>query len=69
MARQQMLFNTGKSKVNPESYTPRELVSKGKHIVNGFRKLSDAFDFMAYVKGKPNLSFDNIQDLTGMAPS
>jgi len=56
--RQQMLFDTGKSKVNPSKYTPEILITKGKHIVNEFRSLSDAFDFIAYVPGKAKLAFD-----------
>lgn len=56
--RQQMLFDTGKSQVNPSRYTLEELIEKGKHIVNELRELSDAFDFIAYVPGKPKLAFD-----------
>ena len=56
--RQQDLFNKGKSKVNPLKYTPEVLVTKGMHIVNEYRKLSDAFDFIAYVPNKPKLAFD-----------
>jgi len=56
--RQQMLFDTGKSKVNPKAYTPEVLITKGKHITNEFRKESWAFDFVACVPGKPNLSYD-----------
>jgi len=56
--RQQMLFNTKKSQVNPSKYTPEILITKGKHIVNEFRSFSDAFDFIAYVPGKPKLAFD-----------
>jgi hypothetical protein len=56
--RQQMLFDTGKSKVNPKKYTPEVLITKGKHITNEFRTLSDAFDFIAAVPGKPKLAYD-----------
>ena len=56
--RQQMLYDTGKSKVNPKSYTPEVLITKGKHIVNEFREVSFAFDFIASVPGKPKLAFD-----------
>jgi len=56
--RQQMLFDTKKSKVNPKNYTPQQLITKGKHIVNEFRKESWAFDFIACVPGKPNLAYD-----------
>ena len=58
--RQQMLFNTGKSKVNPKKYSPQILITKGKHIVNEHRNESWAFDFIAYVPGKPKLAFDTI---------
>jgi len=57
-ARQQMLFNKGKSKVNPEKYSAYELISKGKHIVNNHRLESWAFDFIASVPGKPELIYD-----------
>ena len=56
--RQQMLFDTGKSKVNPKAYTPEVLITKGKHITNDFRKESWAFDFIACVPGKPKLAYD-----------
>jgi hypothetical protein len=56
--RQQMLYDTGKSKVNPRKYTPKVLVTKGKHIVNDYRKLSDAFDFIAAVPGRSDLIYD-----------
>ena len=56
--RQQMLFDTGKSKVNPKNYPPEILITKGKHITNEFRKLSDAFDFIVSVPGKPKLIYD-----------
>ena len=56
--RQQMLYDTGKSKVNPKRYSPEVLVTKGKHITNDFRKESWAFDFIAHVPGKPKLAFD-----------
>jgi len=56
--RQQMLFDTGKSKVNPKKYSPEVLITKGKHIINEHRKLSDAFDFIVYVKGKGKLAYD-----------
>ena len=58
--RQQGLFNKGKSKVNPSRYTQKELITKGMHIVNDYRKLSEAFDFIAYVPLKPNLAFDTV---------
>ena len=58
--RQQMLFDTGKSKVNPSVYTPEVLITKGKHIVNEFRDKSWAFDFIAHIPGKPKLAFDNL---------
>lgn len=56
--RQQMLFDTGKSKVNPKRYSDRELITKGKHIVNGYRDKSWAFDFIAAVPDEPKLAFD-----------
>ena len=56
--RQQMLFDTGKSKVNPRAYTSEVLITKGKHITNEFRKESFAFDFIAAVPGKPKLAYD-----------
>lgn len=56
--RQQMLYDTKKSKVNPSKYSAQELITKGKHIVNQFRKESWAFDFIASVPGKPNLAYD-----------
>lgn len=58
--RQQMLFDTGKSKVNPSAYDNVEvLLQKGKHLVYpGLRPKSIAFDFMAYIKGRPELAFD-----------
>lgn len=56
--RQQMLFDTGKSKVNPSAYTPEVLITKGKHIVNEFRTESWAFDFIACVTGKSHLAYD-----------
>ena len=56
--RQQMLFDKGKSKVNPKAYTPDVLITKGKHIVNELRKESWAFDFIVHVNGKPNLTYD-----------
>lgn len=56
--RQQMLFDIGKSKVNPKAYTPEVLITKGKHITNEFRKESWAFDFIACVPGNPKLIYD-----------
>ncbi len=56
--RQQMLFDTGKSKVNPKNYTDKELINKGKHIVNEYRELSDALDFIVAIPGKKNLAYD-----------
>lgn len=58
--RQQMLFDKGRSKVNPKRYSELVLITKGKHIVNKFRKLSDAFDFIACVPNKPKLSYNII---------
>lgn len=56
--RQQMLFDTGKSKVNPKKYSPEILITKGKHITNEFRNESWAFDFIVSVPGKPKLIYD-----------
>lgn len=58
--RQQHLFNTGKSKVNPLNYTQKELITKGMHVTNQYREFSDAFDFIAYVPNKPKLAFDAV---------
>lgn len=56
--RQQMLFDKGRSKVNPKKYSPEILITKGKHITNEFRNKSFAFDFIASVPGKPKLAYD-----------
>ena len=56
--RQQMLFNKGRSKVNPSKYSAAELITKGKHIVNEFRDESWAFDFIVYVPGRKDLTYD-----------
>ncbi len=58
--RQQMLFDTGKSQVNPSAYTPQVLIKKGKHIVNKYRAKSHAFDFIVHVPGKPKLAYDGL---------
>jgi len=56
--RQQMLFDTGKSKVNPRAYTDKVLITKGKHIVNQYREKSDAFDFIVSIPGRSDLIYD-----------
>ena len=58
--RQQELFNKGKSKVNPSNYSAKELITKGKHIVNEHRAVSWAFDFIVHVPGKPKMIYDMI---------
>ena len=69
--RQQMLFDTDKSKVNPKKYTPEVLITKGKHIVNKFRSVSHAFDFIVCVPGRKDLAYDltHIMYLVGVFTS
>jgi len=73
ISRQQMLFDTGKSKVNPKAYKDvLSLLKAGKHLIHEkYRPKSHAFDFCAYIKGKPNLAFDHyhLMYLTGVFTS
>ena len=48
---QRQYFNEGKSKVNPDAYTPEELPLKGKHITNGIYTKAGAVDIYAYLPG------------------
>jgi len=68
---QQLYFDNGKSKVNPKAYdTIEELLSKGKHIVDGvIRKKSDAVDIYAYVNGRANWDKASLCYLGGVITS
>lgn len=68
---QQHYFNEGKSKVNPKAYaTLEELLSKGKHIVDGnIRKKADAVDIYAYVNGSANWEKHNLCYVGGVITS
>lgn len=52
--RQQELFNTGKSKVNPAAYAGRlhELYAAARHVVGPGKPLSDAVDVIVALRGK-----------------
>ena len=55
---QKRFFLQGASKIDPDRYTPQELVKKAKHIVNEFEPKSRAVDIYIFVKGRKDLAFD-----------
>lgn len=58
--RQQELFDKGRSRVNPSRYTAKELITKGKHIVNEHREESHATDMIAVVPKRKDLIYDEV---------
>lgn len=68
---QQQYFDEGKSKVNPRAYeTLEELLSKGKHIVDGdIRKKSEAVDVYAYYNGKAQWDKEHLCYIAGVVMS
>lgn len=56
--RQRKLFKKGRSRVNPDRYTPEVLITKGKHIVNKIEPKSRATDMIAVVPNRDDLIYD-----------
>lgn len=55
---QRKLFAAGKSKINPDSLDPKELVEQAKHVVNKIEPKARAVDIVLRVSGKAALAYD-----------